>query len=40
VKNYVGINYAFRPDSYWEEGDLLHSILRYVKGRNRKHLDM
>jgi hypothetical protein len=38
VKNYAGINYAFLPDSYWEEGDLLHSILRNVKGKNRRQM--
>jgi hypothetical protein len=38
VKNYACINYAFRPDSCWEDGDLLHSILRNVKGENRRQM--
>jgi len=34
MKNYKGINYQFRPDSYWVDKDIRQSILRDVKVPN------
>ena len=38
MKAYPDINYAFSPLTYWEQRDLLHSILRNVKGENRRQM--
>lgn len=38
MKAYGGIDYSFRPLSYWVEGDLLQSVLRNVKGENRRQM--
>lgn len=38
MKAYKGIDYSFRPLSYWVDGDLLQSILRNVKGENRRRM--
>jgi hypothetical protein len=38
MKAYPGIDYTWRPLSYWIEGDLLQSILRNVKGENRRQM--
>jgi len=38
MKPYPGIDYTWRPLSYWIEGDLLQSILRNVKGENRRQM--
>lgn len=38
-KRFGGIDYDFRPTSYWEqESDPLTAILRNVKGRNRRQM--
>lgn len=36
MKTYPGIDYGFRPASYWGESDPLRAILRNVKGSNRR----
>ena len=38
MKTYAGIDYDFRPKSYWDETDLLHALLRNVKGENRRQM--
>jgi hypothetical protein len=38
MKTYLGIDYSFRPPSYWEEGNFLQAILRNVKGTNRRRM--
>jgi len=38
MKTYSGIRYTFRVSSYWEETVPLHSILRNVKGENRRRM--
>jgi hypothetical protein len=38
MKTYPGIDYEFRPASYWEEGDPLAILLRNVKGSNRRRM--
>lgn len=38
MKAYAGIDYSFRPLSYWVEGDLLQLVLRNVKGENRRQM--
>ena len=35
---YPGIDYAFRPASYWVEGDLVQVLLKNVKGENRRQM--
>jgi hypothetical protein len=38
MKKYKGINYGFRPASYWEDADPLAAILRNVTGENRRQM--
>jgi hypothetical protein len=38
MKRYEGIDYGQRPASYWEESDVLASLLRNVKGRERREM--
>jgi hypothetical protein len=38
MKTYPGIDYGFRPDSYWKENDPLQTALRNVKGENRRQM--
>ncbi len=38
MKHYPGIDYGFRPESYWDDDDPLQAILRNVKGENRRQL--
>jgi hypothetical protein len=39
VKLYAGIDYHFRPESYWAvANDPLEAVLRNVKGRNRREM--
>ena len=33
-----GIDYSFRPASYWDDTSVLHATLRNVKGENRRRL--
>ena len=35
MKKYEGINYGFRPDSYWVDKTIRQSILRDIKGTER-----
>jgi hypothetical protein len=38
MKTYKGINYTFAPAGYWSEADPLASVLRNVKGENRRQM--
>jgi len=38
IKRYCGINYNYRPESYWVDQNIRHSILRDVKGTERRSL--
>ena len=38
MKKYEGINYGFRPDSYWVDKTIRQSILRDIKGTERRKL--
>jgi hypothetical protein len=38
MKTYPGIDYGFRPQSYWDPNDPLQSILQNVKGENRRQM--
>lgn len=38
MKTYPGINYAYRPKSYWNDSNPLHAILRNVTGENRRQM--
>ena len=38
MKKYKGINYRFRPDSYWVDKTIRQSILRDIKGTERRKL--
>jgi len=38
MRTYPGINYDYRPDSYWGSGDPLQVILRNVNGENRRQM--
>ena len=38
MKKYPGIDYGFRPQSYWLDGDVLQALLRNVKGAERRKL--
>lgn len=38
MKRYKGINYSFRPASYWDDNEILTSLLRDVKGTERRRL--
>jgi len=38
VKKYPGIDYGFRPQSYWLDGDVLQALLRNVKGAERRKM--
>ena len=39
IKLYAGIDYQFRPESYWSAADNpLEAALRNVKGRNRREI--
>jgi hypothetical protein len=37
-KRFKGIDYAQRPQSYWDDSSVLHATLRNVKGENRRRL--
>jgi hypothetical protein len=38
MKEYSGIDYAFRPQSYWDDLDPLSAILKNVTGENRRRM--
>ena len=38
MKKYPGIDYGFRPQSYWLDGDVLQALLRNVKGAERRKM--
>ena len=38
MKRYDGIDYDFRPDTYWSAADPLALILGHVKGTNRRQM--
>jgi len=38
TKRFEGINYAFRPESYWDVSDPLQAILVNVKGTRRRQM--
>ena len=38
MKRFKGIDYDFRPRSYWEDTDELAALLRNVKGTNRRQM--
>ncbi len=38
AKRFKGIDYGFRPESYWKVTDPLGAILRNVKGTNRRQM--
>jgi hypothetical protein len=38
MKRYKGIDYSFRPASYWDDNEILTSLLRDVKGTERRRL--
>jgi hypothetical protein len=38
VKEYPGIDYGFRPQSYWLDRDVLQALLRNVKGAERRKM--
>ena len=38
MKKYPGIDYSYRPLSYWDDHDPLSAILRNVKGENRRQM--
>lgn len=38
MKTFDGIDYEFRPESYWEDSTVQQAILREVKGTNRREL--
>ena len=38
MKKYTGINYSYRPDNYWYDETVLQSILRDVKGTQRRKM--
>jgi len=38
MKHYQGIDYGFRPESYWADNDPLQAILRNVKGESRRQM--
>ncbi|MDB4816691.1 hypothetical protein OAG93_00625 [bacterium] len=38
MKEYPGIDYGFRPQSYWLDRDVLQALLRNVKGAERRKM--
>jgi hypothetical protein len=38
MKTYTGIDYTFAPATYWSDADPLASIIRNVKGENRRQM--
>jgi len=38
VKKVKGISYGFRPKSYWDDSNPLESILKNIKGENRRRM--
>jgi hypothetical protein len=38
MKRYKGIDYAWRPQDYWDDQDALAAILRNVKGKQRRRM--
>jgi len=38
VKKVKGISYGFRPKSYWDDSNPLQSILKNIKGENRRRM--
>jgi hypothetical protein len=38
MKKYKGVNYGYRPMSYWDDANPLAAILRNVKGENRRQM--
>tara|TARA_B100000959_G_scaffold250154_1_gene278410 strand:- start:825 stop:1469 length:645 start_codon:yes stop_codon:yes gene_type:complete len=38
VKEYPGIDYGFRPQSYWLDRDVLQALLRNIKGAERRKM--
>ena len=40
MKTFPGIDYEQRPESYWEDENVLAALLRDVKGTNRRRMIM
>ena len=38
MKRYAGIRYRYKPETYWVEKDVRQSILRDIKGTERRRL--
>ncbi len=38
MKEYPGIDYGFRPQSYWLDRDVLQALLRNIKGAERRKM--
>jgi len=38
MKKYSGIDYSFRPKSYWLDTEVLQALLRNVKGAERRKM--
>ena len=38
MKKYQGIDYSFRPESYWLDTEVLQALLRNVKGAERRKM--
>ena len=38
MKKYAGIDYSFRPESYWVDKEVLQALLRNVKGAERRKM--
>ena len=38
MKKFSGIDYDFRPEDYWLDKDVLHALVRNVKGANRRKI--
>ena len=38
MKQFPGIDYDFRPEDYWLDKDVLHALVRNVKGAHRRKI--